>query len=31
MFREMEENVPGSFLDKHAWQKVAQRLPANSN
>jgi uncharacterized protein (DUF169 family) len=26
MFREMEENVPGSFLDKPAWQKVAARI-----
>lgn len=27
MFREMEDNVPGSFLDKHAWKKVADRIP----
>jgi hypothetical protein len=27
MFREMEENVPGSFLDKHDWAKVAARIP----
>lgn len=27
MFKEMEDNVPGSFLDKHAWQKVADRIP----
>ncbi len=26
MFREMEANVPGSFLDKEAWAKVAPRL-----
>lgn len=26
MFTEMEDNVAGSFLDKHAWQKVAERL-----
>ncbi|MGL5512359.1 MAG: DUF169 domain-containing protein, partial [Sporomusa sp.] len=26
MFTEMEDNVPGSFLDKHAWHKVAKRL-----
>jgi uncharacterized protein (DUF169 family) len=26
MFREMEANVPGSFLDKEAWAKVAARL-----
>ncbi|MDR7867842.1 MAG: DUF169 domain-containing protein [Sporomusaceae bacterium] len=26
MFREMEANVPGSFLDRHDWQKVAARL-----
>lgn len=29
MFLEMEENVPGSFLDKHDWQKVAARLPSH--
>ncbi len=27
MFREMEENVPGSFLDRHDWQKVVARIP----
>lgn len=27
MFREMESNVPDSFLDKHAWQKVVGRIP----
>ena len=27
MFREMEDNVPGSFLDKHDWAKVAARIP----
>lgn len=27
MFQEMEDNVAGSFLDKHAWQKVVQRIP----
>jgi uncharacterized protein (DUF169 family) len=26
MFREMEDNVAGSFLDRHDWQKVARRL-----
>lgn len=26
LFKEMESNVPGSFLDKHAWEKVAKRL-----
>ncbi|SCM78404.1 conserved hypothetical protein [uncultured Sporomusa sp.] len=28
MFKEMEANVAGSFLDKHAWQKVVKRIPA---
>lgn len=28
MFLEMEDNIPGSFLDKHDWQKVAARLPS---
>lgn len=28
MFREMEANVAGSFLDKEAWAKVAARLGA---
>lgn len=27
MFLEMEHNIPGSFLDKHAWQKVVGRIP----
>jgi uncharacterized protein (DUF169 family) len=27
MFLEMESNIPGSFLEKEAWQKVRQRLP----
>lgn len=27
LFREMEDNVPGSFLDRHAWQKVLKRIP----
>ncbi|WP_425059559.1 hypothetical protein SCACP_01510 [Sporomusa carbonis] len=27
MFREMEDNVPGSFLDKPDWRKVADRIP----
>lgn len=27
LFREMEDNIPGSFLDKPAWQKVAARIP----
>lgn len=26
MFREMEDNVEGSFLDKHSWHKVAGRI-----
>ncbi len=26
MFMEMEDNVPGSFLDKHDWHKVAERI-----
>ena len=26
MFREMEDNVPGSFLDRHDWKKVERRL-----
>lgn len=26
MFQEMEANVAGSFLEKHAWQKVRARL-----
>ncbi|MDT8900824.1 DUF169 domain-containing protein [Anaeroselena agilis] len=26
MFREMEANIPGSFLDRHDWTKVAARL-----
>lgn len=26
MFKEMEDNVPDSFLDKHAWHKVAERI-----
>ncbi|OPX88455.1 MAG: hypothetical protein A4E53_01884 [Pelotomaculum sp. PtaB.Bin104] len=29
MFREMEDNVPGSFLDKHEWSKVAERIQSN--
>ena len=27
MFKEMEANVPGSFLDRHDWKKVEARLP----
>jgi len=27
LFLEMEANIPGSFLDKEAWHKVAARLP----
>ncbi|QDR79955.1 putative ArCR [Sporomusa termitida] len=27
MYQEMENNVPGSFLDKPAWHKVAERIP----
>lgn len=30
MFKEMEDNVPGSFLDKHDWKKVAERIRRNS-
>ncbi|WP_068505461.1 DUF169 domain-containing protein [Paenibacillus kribbensis] len=26
MFKEMEDNVPGSFLDKSEWNKVARRI-----
>ncbi len=26
MFRELEDNVPGSFFEKPAWQKVLTRL-----
>lgn len=26
MYREMEDNVEGSFLDRHDWEKVARRL-----
>lgn len=27
MFLEMEANVPGSFLEKHAWERVKKRIP----
>jgi hypothetical protein len=27
MFLEMESNIPGSFLEKGAWQKVISRIP----
>jgi len=27
MFLEMENNVPGSFLEKEAWKKVRERIP----
>ena len=27
LFKEMEGNIPGSFLDKEAWHKVAKRIP----
>ncbi len=27
MFREMESDVPGSFLEKEAWHKVRARIP----
>lgn len=27
MFLEMEENVPGSFFEKHDWKKVRDRIP----
>jgi hypothetical protein len=27
MFQEMEHNVRGSFLDRKAWKKVAERIP----
>jgi uncharacterized protein (DUF169 family) len=26
MFREMEEDIPGSFLEKEAWRKVRKRI-----
>ena len=29
MFKEMESNVPGSFLDKHEWKQIAERIPGN--
>ncbi|CQR72273.1 hypothetical protein SOV_12400 [Sporomusa ovata DSM 2662] len=29
MFKEMEANVPGSFLEKPAWHKVAARISNN--
>ena len=28
MFHEMENNIPGSFLNKHDWLKVADRIPS---
>ncbi|SFL99812.1 DUF169 domain-containing protein [Pelosinus propionicus] len=27
MFKEMEDNVPGSFLDRHEWKQIAERIP----
>jgi hypothetical protein len=27
MFREMDGNVRGSFLDRDAWRKIKPRLP----
>lgn len=27
MFKEMEGNVPGSFLDKQEWKQLAERIP----
>jgi hypothetical protein len=30
MSREMENNVPGSFLDKHEWKKVVERIQPNN-
>ena len=27
MFLQMEANVPGSFLERNAWQKVRERIP----
>ncbi|MCC6445328.1 MAG: DUF169 domain-containing protein [Armatimonadetes bacterium] len=27
MFQEMEEDVPGSFLEKESWEKVKNRIP----
>ncbi|MDO8682393.1 MAG: DUF169 domain-containing protein [Armatimonadota bacterium] len=27
MFVEMEENIPGSFLEKESWHKVRERIP----
>jgi hypothetical protein len=26
MYQEMEANIPGSFLDKSEWKKVAKRI-----
>ncbi|MBP1764034.1 MAG: putative ArCR [Firmicutes bacterium] len=31
LFKELESNVQGSFLDKHAWEKVAKRIPESHN
>jgi uncharacterized protein (DUF169 family) len=27
LFKEIESNISGSFLDKHAWEKVVKRIP----
>jgi len=27
MFIQMEQDIPGSFLEKHAWKKVSERIP----
>ena len=27
MLVQMEHDIPGSFLEKHAWQKVSERIP----
>ncbi len=27
MFLEMEQDIPGSFLEKHAWRRVLDRIP----
>ena len=29
MFKEMENNIPDSFLNKPEWDKVAKRIPSN--
>lgn len=27
MFKEMEENIDGSFIEKHLWHKIRKRIP----